>query len=287
MTTFHPADHRRFARQVSVLITAGASVLALAACGSSTSQAAAQQPRSSAAAGGGSGQAAVARTPAVSGLIAAWANNTMQVQGASAQTAVTLTAKTRITEDRPTTAKAVTVGACVTVRDATARAVSGAPASPQPTAPSTGPITAATVQIRPAVKGSCSTLANGFASGRFTPRARPSGAPSGFQGRGFGGQFRAFGATGQVASVSSTGFVVTEDRGGTTSSVSVLTGSSTAYTTIGAVTRSAVKTGECALATGPSDSTGAVTATALVLSQPVNGSCAAGLGFGGGAQRNG
>ncbi len=287
MTTFHPADRGRFVRQVSTLIVAGTSVLALAACGGSTPQAAAQQPRSSAAAGGGSGQAAVARTPGVSGLIAAWANNTMQVQSASAQTAVTLTAKTRITADRPTTAKAVTVGSCVTVRDATAQAVAGATASPQPTAPSTGPITATTVQIRPAVNGSCTTFPTGFASGSFTPRARPSGAPSGFQGRGFGGQFRAFGATGQVASLTSTGFVVTEDRGGSTSSVSVLTGTSTTYTTIGAVTRSAITTGECAVATGPSDSTGAVTATTLVLSQPVNGSCTTGFGFGGGARRNG
>ncbi len=287
MTTIHPADHRRFARQVFVLIAAGASVLALAACGSSTPRAAAQQPRSSTAASGGPGRAAIARTPAVSGLIAAWANNTMQVQSASAQTAVTLTAKTRITADRPTTAKAVTVGSCVSVRAVTAQAVAGATASPQPPAPSTGPVTAATVQIRPEVNGSCATLAAGFASGTFTPRARPSDAPSVFRGRGFGGQFRVFGATGQVASLSPTGFVVTENRGGTTSSVSVLTGSSTTYTTIGAVTRSAIKTGECAVATGPSDSTGAVTATTLVLSQPVKGSCSVGFGFGGGAQRNG
>jgi len=272
-------------RAAAVLAASGALVLLLAGCSGSTSTAAGApdsgapvvQRRS----GGG---VAVARTPGVSGLIAAWSNNTLQVQSSTAQTAVAVTSSTRITEDAGATAAAVTVGSCVTVRQAVPPAASTSPGdtpSPAVSTPS-GPLTAATVLVRPAVNGSC-TVATGFPSGAFTPRARPSGAPSGIAPDSV---FRAFGATGKVTSVTAHGFVVAEDRSGTTSSVSVTTGPSTVFTAVRSAGRSAIHTGECALATGRSDSTGAVTAVSLVLSSPVHGSCPA-PGFARGFQRNG
>ena len=279
-----PLPTPRF-RPAGALAASGALVLLLAACGGAASSSAGAPPAQSSAAPqrGYGGFAGATRTPGVSGLIAAWADNTMQVQGTTSQTAVSVTSSTRITEDVATTAKAVKVGTCVTVRQATPATASAPPASTSagtPTTP-TGPLTAADVVIRPAVNGGC--FGAGGASGTFTPRARPSGAPSGFTP---GAQFRAFGATGQVTAVTADGFVVKEARAGTTSSVTVVTTPTTRFTTTQSAGRSAIRTGECAVATGKADSTGAVSAVAVVLSQPVNGSCQLSA-FGGGFQRNG
>lgn len=272
------------ARAAAVLAASGALVLLVAGCSGSTSASAGAPGSGAPVVQRRSGGVPVARTPGVSGLIAAWSNNTLQVQSSTAQTAVAVTSSTRITEDAGATAAAVTVGSCVTVRQAVPPAAStssGDTPSPAVRTPS-GPLTAATVLVRPAVNGSC-TVAAGFPSGAFTPRARPSGAPSGVAPDSV---FLALGATGKVTSVTAQGFVVAEDRSGTTSSVTVTTGPSTVFTTLRSAGRSAIHTGECALATGRSDSTGAVTAVSLVLSSPVRGSCPA-PGFARGFQRNG
>ena len=275
----------RPARATAVVAASAGLMLLLAACGGATSSSAAPQTGSTPAAGpraaGGFG---FGGTPAVTGLIAAWSNHTMQVQGATAQTAVSVTSSTRITQESSTTAKAVTVGSCVTVRDGSIRPLTGASAAPT-SAPSAsgGPVTATSVVVRPAVNGRCDA-ATGAPSAGFTPRARPSGVPSTFPS---GGRFRAaFGASGQVTSLTSSGFVVRESRAGGAAPVSVVTTSTTSYTTTTTATSAAIRTGECATALGKTDSTGAMTAASVVLSTPVNGGCTA-SGFGGRFQRNG
>ncbi len=279
----------RPARATAVVAASAGLLLLLAACGGGTSTSAAAPRTSSGPATGtrASGGFGFGGTPAVTGLIAAWSNHTMQVQGATSQTAVSVTSSTRITRESATTAKAVTVGSCVTVRDGSVRPLSGGSGAPSaaPTTPtaSSGSITATSVVVRPAVNGRC-TVGSAAPSGSFTPRARPSGVPSTFPS---GGRFRAgFGATGQVTSLTSSGFVVRETRAGGTASVSVVTTSATSYTTTSTTDAAAIRTGECATALGKTDSTGAMTAASVVLSAPVNGSCTA-SGFGGRFQRNG
>lgn len=273
---------RRPRRQLLVrgglVVAAGLTALTLTACGGSTS--AASTSSNTANAGGSGGQNAPgadssAQRPGAFGLIAAWSGGVMQVQNSSSQTAVKVTSSTKVTQTLPTTAKAVVVGSCVTVRSAAS--ASGSPASP---AASSAPIAAATVSVRPAVNGSC-TGGFGNRNGSASPRMRPSGSASGYAG----GNFRAFGATGQVASITSSGFVVKESRGGSTSDATVTTSGSTTYTTTASATSAAIKTGECAIAMGTADSTGAVTANSVMLSKPVNGACTS--GFGGGFGRNG
>lgn len=60
---------------------------------------------------------------------------------------------------------------------------------------------------------------------------------------------------------------------------------STRYVATMAATSSAVKGGVCVQATGPSDSTGAVAATRIGISDAVNGSCTTGFGGRGGFGR--
>jgi hypothetical protein len=106
------------------------------------------------------------------------------------------------------------------------------------------------------------------------PTDMPTDLPEG--GRGFGG-----GAFGQVTAVSATGFTVTaQDE--TTVEVSV--GDATSYTTTVTADASAVAVDRCATALGDTDDTGAVTATSIAVSDPVDGECQIGRGgFRGGA----
>jgi hypothetical protein len=77
--------------------------------------------------------------------------------------------------------------------------------------------------------------------------------------------------------------VVEETRGASSekTSVTVTLSGDTAYTRQTKAGTTAIATGKCVFATGKTDSTGAVTASALRLSAPVDGSCA----FGGGRRQ--
>jgi hypothetical protein len=140
-----------------------------------------------------------------------------------------------------------------------------------------------------------------------------NGGQSGTGGQGGTGGFPGGGAgfggivTGKVTAVSGSTITVESTRFGApngsaaTSSGAATTGSastgekttetvnvtgSTTYTTEKKATASAVKTGLCATALGAADDTGAIAATSVTLSEPVNGECTSGArGFGGG--RNG
>jgi hypothetical protein len=106
------------------------------------------------------------------------------------------------------------------------------------------------------------------------PSDLPSGMPSDGARPGGGGAF------GQVTAVTSDGFTVEATQPGSdeASSVTVTVSADTTYSTAAAADGSALKVGRCVQASGDADSTGAVTATRISVTDKVDGSCP---GFGG------
>lgn len=268
-------------RQTALLTTrgglaVGAAVL-LAACGSSSASngTGGSQGGYGGQGGFGSGQSL---GPGASGLIEAVSGTTAQVLNTqlNEQVAVSWTSSTKFTQEVAASKAAVTVGSCVTVRAPQASSSTTSSASPtvRPTS-----ITAASVRISASANGTCAQ-----GGGRFGGQGvgAPSGAPSGFGTRtgqpGQGRSFRSLGAFGKVTTVTANGFTVQSDFGGQTSTTTVTTTGSTTYMTTANATSAAVKQGACLQATGSADSTGAVTATRIALSQPVGGACTSGFG---------
>ncbi|GGI40488.1 hypothetical protein GCM10010988_29330 [Cnuibacter physcomitrellae] len=114
-----------------------------------------------------------------------------------------------------------------------------------------------------------------------TDGARPTGMPSAPDGSGEGpGAFGGF-VSGLVTAVSGTTITVdAADMSGTTSPTDVTVGEGTAYTVTRAADASALVVGQCVTAQGESDSSGAVAATSLLVSEPTDGSCTMGFGAG-------
>ena len=258
-------------------LAVGAAVL-LAACGSSLASTGAGGSQGGYGGPGGQGGFGSGQGfgPGASGQVEAVSGSTAQVRNTqlNEQVAVTWTNSTKFTQEVAASKAAVTVGTCVAVRAPQTSSSASASATARPTS-----IAAASVRITAPTNGTCTQ-----GRGRFG--GSPTGAPSGFgtptgqpgsaggQGRGF----RAFGAFGKVTAVTATGFTVQSDFGGQTSSETVITTGSTTYLTTASATSAAVTMGACLQATGSADSTGAVTATRIALSQPVGGACTSGFG---------
>lgn len=283
--------------------TAGALVV-LAACGSSTATSGNPSPQPT--------QTSQPRNaqPGAAGKIAEVDAGSIEVQGTDSQTTVSFTASTTITAQVAATASAVAVGSCISVTSDEASGVGGPNASDV-----SQPITATSVEILPlSSDGTCSfgPGAGGFGGGGFgrTSGARPSGAPTNGFGQGDRSSTRPStrpsGATGAlrgraigtVVSVSGTTVIVKEvaftGRAGstpsgsptpTTQSRTVNLTSTTTYQTTQTATSAALIVGKCTVAQGKSDSSGALAATSIAITDPVNGSCSG--GFGGGAGRRG
>jgi Domain of unknown function (DUF5666) len=233
--------------------------LTLAACSGSS---ASSSPSSPAPAGGGDGAAAGGGArPGAAGQVAAISGTTMQVQSQQAgQVAVTWTSSTSFSHGVEMTLSAVKSGDCV---------IATAPS--EPSGPS---FTATAVSISSPVNGQCG-------GGQRPSGQRPSGFPSGGPG---GGQGRAAFANGTVSSVSGSTIVIAARQpgsNGATTDRSVTVDGSTKLTTQQATTASSLKVGLCVAAQGSADSTGAVTATSVRMSDPVNGQCQQGFGQGG------
>ena len=263
------------------------SALALAACGPSSGSGDAGAPAGASTsartgtAGGGQ------RTPGVNGLIAAVTGSTMQVQTRTDQTAVTWNDSTTFTTTASSTLADVTVGTCVTVLEP---APSGsATTSGSGSAPATQ-VTAASVDVRPAVNGQCTGFGGGGGAGA-APTGSPATGTAGGRASGDVGR-RAF--AGQVTTVSGDTITVQETlrpRGTdtatatpTTATVTVTTNASTTYTAQESAAASAVTVGECATALGKADDTGAVTATSISVRPATNGNCTTGFGGPGGGR---
>jgi hypothetical protein len=150
-------------------------------------------------------------------------------------------------------------------------------------------VTATTVRISQPVDGSCQGGFGGRGSAPLGgPSGMPSGAPpSGAPSGGSSGGPRAFGgATGAVTAVSADGFTVDSTRPGSddTQSVAVTVSADTTYSTSVDADGSALEVGRCVQATGDADSTGAITATRIGVSDPVDGQCGGAFAVGGGPQ---
>lgn len=242
-------------------------VVSLAACGGSDTadETADDTPADTAAAAdpaagqpgaaAGSGGAPGGGMPGASGEIAAVSGKTLQVQGDSGQVAVTWTGSTAFTEQVDGTLADVTVGSCVMVtseEDAAATAV----------------------RITAATDDGCTGGFGGGPGGGERPTDMPSDMPPEMptdRSGGFGGAF------GEVAAVAADGFTVQsmDDE------VEVTVDAATSYSTTAEADAGAASVGRCAIAIGEADDTGAVTATRISLSDPVDGSCSTGRGFGG------
>ena len=282
-------------------ISAGAAlscaVMFLAACGGTSAPATTAAAATTAASGSGAGGA---RTfPGATGLLAQIDGTTLQVQGATSQTAVTYSASTTFTNTVAAKISDVVVGVCVQARSA--RAAAGAPPTTAPSSTS-GPIVASTVEISAAVNGKCSA-AGGLRTGGAQPpgaAGQPTGAagapnPGRARGAGRGGSgaggFGGLGAFGKVTAISATGFTIDSIRptsGTATTAVptteTVQTPAGTKYTQTGAANAKALVIGLCVTALGKADDTGSIAATSIILQQAVNGSCSSGFGGGFGGQ---
>jgi hypothetical protein len=259
-------------------------LLLLAGCGggssTSDSAAAASAPTpSTAASPGGTGSPGAAgrgRGPAAFGQIAAVTGKTLQVQNTQSQTAVTWSASTAFTKTVPAT---LAVGDCVT---ATGR-------------PGTGSaLTATSVRVLSA-GGNCTPARKGGPGAPDgTPRPRPSGSfspPAGTPRAGGQNFATAFGKVTAVSgsTVTVSGRLLTGGRfrgtgtpaaTPTAGPVTVTLGSSAAVLRTVKAGGADAKVGLCAVATGKTDSTGAVAATAVALSTKGPNGCTGGFGGG-------
>jgi len=226
--------------------------------------------------GGPGGQA-----PGASGEVADVSGRTAQVQSQNGQVAVTWNGDTTFTEEVDAALADVTVGSCVMVTSADSTDADSTDA--EATA-----VTAATVRVTEATDdGGCGFGAGGPGGDGQRPEGMPTDlptdmptdvptdVPSGAPGMMRGG----FGTVGEVTAVSADGFTVSSQRPSAedATEVTVTVGEDTSYTTTATAQAAAVKVGRCVVARGDSDDTGAVTATTISVSDPVDGACQSGF----------
>jgi folate-dependent phosphoribosylglycinamide formyltransferase PurN len=165
----------------------------------------------------------------------------------------------------------------------------------------TGPIVAASVEISPAVNGTCSSPVGPrtpFPGGTRGPGATggptrsPSAGGNGLGGNGFGGRaFGGFGAFGKVTAVNGATFTVESSRpqgGGTATTAApgaavpttetVETSAVTTYTRTKSANAKVLAVGLCVTALGKASDTGSIAATSIILRPAENGSCSTGFG---------
>lgn len=277
-----PTNLLRSRLLVPVGALSAVAVLSLAACGGEE-----LAPVDTVEAGTGNG--GTGEVPAGGGLrdfgggtngeIAAISGSTMQVQGTAGQVAVTWTDSTTFTQQISASLADVTVGSCVMVASASD---SGGEE-----------LTAGSVQVSPATDGACTPGGGPGGPAGERPEGMPTDLPSDFPtdrpsnlaSGGPGGQpgGAMFGGTfGRVTAVTDNGFTVDSVGGpgaedGATSEVEVTVEQATTYTKTAAADASALKVGRCVMTRGDADDTGAVTATAIAVSDAVDGECAAGM----------
>ncbi|SDK87859.1 hypothetical protein SAMN05428985_106502 [Nocardioides sp. YR527] len=279
--TFMPSARRSRVMSLAALATVG--LIALTGCGADSDAATDQQGQGyGQGQGQGQGRGMGGGMPGTSGEIAAIDGSTLQVQGSDAQTAVTYTDETTISQQVSAALADVAVGSCVMVTTA------------DDSESSETAVTAGTVRITEKTDGSCAG-GGGFGAGQRPegdasgapegmPSDMPSDMPEGMPSGGPGGMGGGMGTSGEVTEVSDSGFTVaaTSRDSEETTSVTVTVGSETTYTTTKTATKSALVVGTCVTATGEADDTGAVTAERISVSDPVEGECTTGFGGRGG-----
>jgi len=258
-------------RAASLAALAGCAALALSACGSSAADTGGQPEGQFA---NPNGQAGAARFPGASGKIASVADSSFLVQSETAQTRVTYTTSTPVTQTRTIALGEVAVGDCIVANGSET---------------SSDALSAQFVSITRAVDGECQSdlpAGGGTGPGGGRPNGMPSAPPEGGSrpsappGAGPGGASFTT-AVGKVTSTGSDQLVITGElarasSGDPTSSTGSITVSLAAN---GQVTRqvsaspAVITVGQCARAIGSADDKGVVAATSINVSAPVNGEC--------------
>ena len=267
-----------------VTLATASSVLVLAmlsACGSDTATDSADAANGQTAQEGQQGQPGGGTFPGASGKVAAVSGKTAQVQSQqSGQVAVSWTDATTFNQEVDGTLDDVQVGSCVRVT------------TDDDSSSDSTEVAASTVRIVPSTDGQCGGGMGGPPGGGAMPSGAPSDMPTDMptdMARPGG-----FGTVGEVTAVSGSGFTVAatqftpgqdQSASPTTTDVSVTVSSDTTYVTSAKATASAVKVGVCVNAQGDTDNTGALAASSISVTQPVDGECTSGFGFvrGGGA----
>jgi len=264
-------------RAAGGLLAGAVLAVLLAGCGGGSAKTASTTPTTAASSANGTSRAAF---QGASGTIAAISASSMEVQNpSSGQTTVSWTASTVFSEVTKVTSAALTPGKCATITGTSSGST----------------ITARSVVVtNPSSSGSCP---QGFGARRR--RAVPAGGTTrrSFPARTATGRFAGGSvASGKVVSVSGTTLVVdgvsfTFGSAGAASSgtpptsvapreIDVTLSASTAYTETLPAAASNLAVGDCVVASGPADTTGAVTARSVRITSTGGQSCTAG-GFGG------
>ena len=244
--------------------------------------------------------------PGASGKIAEIDGSTMQVQSTSTQTAVSWTKDTTFTDTVGALSTDLAVGDCISVTPASTDTTT--------TAGETAPVSAASISISDAVNGACRFGGFGGGGGGFRGGPMPNAGqmPSGGQAPADGqastngqvpnggqrpdgaqgdrvGAFRG-GVSGKVVSIDTDTIMVESTRPQmqaqgststtpteTTTSRTVTFSSATTWTQTESADSDALKVGRCVTALGTAASTGAVTATSIVIRPATNGECTGAL----------
>ncbi len=231
-----------------------------------------------------------------SGMVAALNGSTMEVQSATGQTTVTVASTTTFEQILTESTSAIAVGDCVraTGRGSTTKGIA-----------------ASTVSVSKASSSGCTAAGFSAPGGTFAPGGAGGGSFRGRFGGGSGTRTtfpanarRALAnlatADGPVTSVKGTTLTVKaripevpakttkKSKKGvrvrlkfTTKSVKVTIAGSATVTATTSATAAQLANGVCVTAVGSADTTGAITARSITISQPVKGSCTT-AGFGGG-----
>jgi hypothetical protein len=273
-----PAQHHTFSRHQRVLAGFGlaGTALVVSACGGSGSISSSHTADPAVTAG---------NVGSVSGKVVSVSGSSAQIQSTSGTISVAFGSSTRLSKVSTVSLASLAKGDCVVVTNASG-----------PASASASVVTARTVSVTGATActqgfggrggfggGGGAPPGGGFGSaspnaggGSGFPRPVPSGSPGfrgGFRG-GFGGRSGgpSIGADfGTVASVSTSSFVMTSQRGVRT--VTVKTTPSTTISATATATSSALATGSCASAFGVRSSDGTIDARMITISAPTNGKC--------------
>jgi hypothetical protein len=206
--------------------------------------------------------------PGAFGEIASVSGTTITVTSPTAgEVSVTYTDTTEFTDQVAASPDTLTTGSCVQV---TAEG-------------DADPVVATTVLISQPVDNSCGIAGGGDGTpppGATPPSgaAPPSGMPSGGMPSGGAGGFGA--TTGQVTAVGDGGFTITATTPGAggAQTIQVSTAADTTWLSTTDADATALAAGRCVLATGETDGSGAVKATQIAISDPIDGNCAGGSG---------
>ena len=252
-----PASRRtsRLTR-VAIIAATSATVLSVAACGSSNNS----SPTSTSTSTSTSTVTSTTTSPApaqgeaqVRGLIASVAGNSMQVtKEDNSSAAVNFSSTTKVTEVAPAKLSDITSGSCVTVW-------------PTQEIQGSQPVTATSVRVSPSVNGTCPPAKPSGQGSTTTPPPPGSPTPAPAKPKPLRGSVAS--VTGNTITVAST------DSSGNTKQTPVTVDDKTKYSTQTTATPDAIAQGKCVLARGTMDNGGTLQATSIDLRPAHDGKC--------------